>query len=59
MKPNHLFTSLLAVTALLVTSCSAPKLAQNAAEQDDVYNTTAQAKEYKPSTPVQKIQTDS
>lgn len=46
MKPNHLFTSLLAVTALFVASCSTPKLAKNNAIQDDVYNTTAQAKEY-------------
>lgn len=53
MKPNHLFTSLLGLTALLVTSCSTPKLAQNSADQDDVYNTTAQAKEYKPAAVVQ------
>jgi hypothetical protein len=38
---------MLAVTALFVASCSTSKLAQNNAIQDDVYNTTAQAKEYK------------
>ena len=47
MKPNYLFTSMLAVTALFVASCSTSKLAQNNAIQDDVYNTTAQAREYK------------
>ena len=53
MKPNQLFTSMLAVTALFVASCSAPKMAQNNTVQDDVYNTTAQAKEYKPAASVQ------
>lgn len=53
MKPNHLFTSLLGLTALLVTSCATPKLAQNSADQDDVYHTTAQAKEYKAAPVVQ------
>jgi len=53
MKPNHLFTSMLAVTALFVASCSTSKLAQNSAIQDDVYNTTAQAKEYKEIAPPQ------
>lgn len=51
MKPNQLFTSMLAVTALFATACSAPKLA-NKANQDDVYNTKAQAKEYLAQAPV-------
>ena len=46
MKPNQLITTLLAATALFVASCSTPKMAQNNAIQDDVYNTTARAKEY-------------
>lgn len=46
MKPNQLITTMLAVTALFVASCSTSKLAQNNAIQDDVYNTTASAKEY-------------
>lgn len=58
MKPNQLFTSMLAVTALLVASCSAPRVAQNNAIQDDVYNTTAQAKEYKPAVAVQAPQVE-
>ncbi|MEJ5995317.1 hypothetical protein WG904_12900 [Pedobacter sp. Du54] len=59
MNTNHLFTSMLAVSALLVTSCSTSKLAKNNAIQDDVYNTTAQAKEYKEAAPVEQIaQTD-
>ncbi|MES2418250.1 MAG: hypothetical protein V4541_08670, partial [Bacteroidota bacterium] len=48
MKPNHLFTGILVVTAMLVASCSTPKLAQRANMEDDVYNTTAQARTYKP-----------
>lgn len=60
MKPNQLFTSLLAVTALFVASCSAPRMAQNNAIQDDVYNSTAQAKEYIAQAPQQQYaQTDS
>lgn len=59
MKPNQLFTSLLAVTALFVASCSAPRMAQNNAIQDDVYNSTAQAKEYIAQAPQQQYaQTD-
>ena len=46
MKPNYLLTSMLAVAAVVVTSCSAPKLAQQGNVNDDVYGTTAQAKEY-------------
>lgn len=58
MKPKHLFTSLLGVTALLVASCSTPKLAQNSAIDDDVYGTVAKAKEYKQADPVQPTQAD-
>ncbi|WP_152969697.1 hypothetical protein [Pedobacter sp. Hv1] len=59
MKPNHLFTSLLAVTALFVASCSAPRMVQNNSIQDDVYNSTARAKEYIAMAPIQNSQTDS
>ncbi|TKC06110.1 hypothetical protein [Pedobacter frigoris] len=48
MKPNHLFTSMLAIATVVVTSCSAPRLAQQNANEDDVYNSVAQAKEYTP-----------
>lgn len=54
MKPNHLFVSLLGLTSLLVTSCSTSKLAQNTVIEDDVYNSTAQAKVYKPAENVQQ-----
>jgi hypothetical protein len=47
MKPKHLFTSMLAVTALFVASCSTSRLGQNSTVQDDVYNTTVQAREYR------------
>ena len=55
MKPNHLFTSLLAVTAIVVTSCSTPRVAQTGAANDDVYNSTAQAKVFVPA-PVRAVQ---
>lgn len=48
MKPNHLFTSILAVAAIAVSACSTPKLAQQGVDSDDVYNSTAQAKTYVP-----------
>ncbi len=48
MKPNQLITTMLAATALFVASCSTPQMAQNNAIQDDVYNTTAKAREYTP-----------
>ncbi|MCJ0743059.1 hypothetical protein [Pedobacter montanisoli] len=53
MKPKQLLVTVLAFTALFAVSCSTSKLAQQAALQDDVYNSTAQAKEYKPAPPVQ------
>lgn len=46
MKPNQLITTMLAATALFVSSCSTQKSAQNSVIQDDVYNSTAKAKEY-------------
>jgi hypothetical protein len=50
MKPIYLLTGLLAWTTLVVTSCSAPRMAQQASVNDDVYNSTARAVEYqKPS----------
>jgi len=48
MRTNRLFTSILAVTAIAVTSCSTPKLAQQGVDNDDVYNSTAQARVYTP-----------
>src|SRR5215217_4811691 len=51
MKSNYLITSMLALTTLVVASCSAPRFAQNNS-YDDVYNSVAQAKEYKQQVPV-------
>ncbi|MFP5080896.1 hypothetical protein [Pedobacter sp. JCM 36344] len=55
MKLNHLFTGMLVVTALVVTSCSTPRVAQQGAVTDDVYNSNAQAKVYVPA-PVRTVQ---
>jgi hypothetical protein len=55
MKSNQFFTSLLAVTAIVVTSCSTPRIAQTGAIDDDVYNSSAQAKVYVPA-PVRTAQ---
>ncbi len=57
MRTNYFLTSTLAVATMLVTSCSTPQLAQNASG-DDVYNTTAQARVYKPAPPVQASRVD-
>ncbi|WP_316815204.1 hypothetical protein [Pedobacter nyackensis] len=51
MKSNYLFTSMLALTAMAIASCSAPRLAQQNSN-DDVYNSVAQAKEYRQQVPV-------
>ncbi|WP_157262951.1 hypothetical protein [Pedobacter steynii] len=48
MKPNHLFTSMLALTTLVVASCSAPRYAQQSTNEDDVYGSTAKAQIYTP-----------
>ncbi|TDQ10978.1 hypothetical protein [Pedobacter metabolipauper] len=48
MKTNHLFTSVLALATIVVTSCSAPRVAQQNVGDDDVYNSNAQAKVYTP-----------
>ena len=56
MKPNHLFSSMLVVTAIAVASCSAPKMAQKTSSDDDVYGTTAQAVEYSRPEAVQSSQ---
>lgn len=53
MKPKHLFTSLLAVTALFVASCSTSRMGQNTAIQDDVYNSNARATEIVALAPLQ------
>ncbi|WP_316753390.1 hypothetical protein [Pedobacter gandavensis] len=48
MKPRHLFTSMLALTTVVVASCSAPRYAQQGAQEDDVYNSNAKAQIYTP-----------
>ena len=48
MKPNHLFTSMLALTTIVVASCSAPRYAQQSTHEDDVYGSTAKAQIYTP-----------
>ena len=53
MKSHYLITSLLALTTLVVMSCSAPRLAQQNTN-DDVYNSVAQAKEYSQQVPVKE-----
>jgi hypothetical protein len=55
MKSNYLFTSMLALTAIAVSSCSTPRVAQQGAANDDVYNSSAQAKTYVPA-PVRTAQ---
>ena len=57
MKPIQLFTSMLALTAIVVTSCSAPRMAQQTNSDDDVYNTMATAKVYTPAPVVAPSQT--
>lgn len=47
MKPIYLLTGLLAWTTLVVSSCSTPQMAQHTSINDDVYNSTAKAVEYK------------
>lgn len=60
MKPNHLFTSLLAATALFVASCSSTRMTQNTALQDDVFNSSVKAKEFIAMTPsLQNLKVDS
>lgn len=59
MKPIQLFTSMLALATIVVSSCSAPKYAQQNTVSDDVYNTTAQAKEYVPQAVSQSVNSDS
>jgi hypothetical protein len=46
MKPIRLMTSMLAAVAVMMASCSAPRLAQQNTVNDDVYNSVAQAQEY-------------
>ncbi|WP_442588181.1 hypothetical protein ACSBL2_19230 [Pedobacter sp. AW31-3R] len=53
MKPNHLFTSMLVVTAIAVSSCSVPQMAQQSRSDDDVYGSTARAVEYTRPVPVE------
>ncbi len=57
MRTNHLFTSTLAATVLLFASCATQQLASSTTD-DDVYNTTAQARVYKYSPPAQVAQLD-
>lgn len=55
MKPNHLFSSMLALATIVVTSCSAPRMAQQSTIDDDVYNSVAQAREYTPVAPSRAV----
>lgn len=48
MKPNHILTGMLALTTIVVTSCSAPRYAQQSHQADDVYNSNAKAQIYTP-----------
>lgn len=59
MKPIHLFTGMLALATIVVSSCSAPRYAQQSNESDDVYNTTAMAREYTPQAVNQNVNTQS
>ncbi|ACU05109.1 MULTISPECIES: hypothetical protein [Pedobacter] len=52
MKAINLFTGM-ALTAIVVASCSAPRLAQQNSN-DDVYNSVAKAKEYRQQVPVKE-----
>jgi len=56
MKPIRLFTSLLAAGTVALASCSAPRLAQESNNTDDVYNSVAQAHVYTPPAPKQSDQ---
>ncbi|WP_316839933.1 hypothetical protein [Pedobacter gandavensis] len=58
MKPRHLFTGMLALTTLVVASCSAPRYAQQGAQDDDVYNSNAKAQIYTPQPRVVAPQND-
>lgn len=46
MKPIRLLTSTIAASAMLLASCSAPRMAQQSSGTDDVYNSQARAVEY-------------
>lgn len=56
MKPIRLLTSMLAAGAVVLASCSAPRLAQQSSDTDDVYNSVAQATEYVQPAPSQSSQ---
>ena len=49
---------MLALATVVVTSCSAPRMAQQTNSDDDVYNTTATAKVYTPAPVVAPSQTE-
>ena len=55
MRLNLFITSTLAASVLMFASCATPQLATNNVA-DDVYNTTAEAKVYKYSPPLQPVQ---
>lgn len=56
MKPIRLFTGLLAAATVVLASCSAPRMAQQSNDSDDVYNSVARAKEYVQPVPSQSAQ---
>lgn len=53
MKSHYFFTGIMALTTLVVMSCSAPRMAQQNTN-DDVYNSVAQAKEYSQQVPIRQ-----
>jgi hypothetical protein len=56
MKPIRLFTGMLAAATVALASCSAPRMAQQSNDTDDVYNSVAQAREYVQPAPSQSAQ---
>lgn len=56
MKPIRLLTPILAAAVVVISSCSAPRLAQQGSGNDDVYNSVAKAQEYVQPQPGQSSQ---
>jgi len=56
MKPIRLLTPILVAAAVVISSCSAPRLAQQGSGNDDVYNSVAKAQEYVQPQPGQSSQ---
>lgn len=56
MKPIRLLTPILVAATVVISSCSAPRLAQQGSGNDDVYNSVAKAQEYVQPQPGQSSQ---